>query len=296
MAWVLTDELDRLLCAAGKFLRQRAASNTIVLTVAETVRARGDAAYGDQAPLFGWWQEADGSVGGAFLHTPPHPAVLTSMRAGAAAALAGSLAGRGRFPGGVSGGVETAHAFAAAWQDGTGQVASVHRRERLYRLGELSVPDPAPPGFARQARPADRGLLIAWVEAFGQEAGEGAGAADKAVDDRLSYGGLTLWEADGRPVSLAGLTRPAAGQVRVGPVYTPPELRRRGFAAAVTSAVSQAALDAGAAEVLLFTDLANPTSNGIYQRLGYRPVEDRVVLLFRPRNVPPEEPGAARLA
>ena len=72
----------------------------------------------------------------------------------------------------------------------------------------------------------------------------------------------------------------AAGQVRVGPVYTPPGLRGQGYAGAVTAAVSQAARDAGAGQVLLFTDLANPTSNALYQRLGYQPVEDRAVWSF----------------
>ena len=69
--------------------------------------------------------------------------------------------------------------------------------------------------------------------------------------------------------------------VRVAPVYTPPEMRGRGYAGAATAAVSQAALDAGVREVVLYTDLANPTSNALYQRLGYRPVEDRVVLSFQ---------------
>jgi predicted GNAT family acetyltransferase len=68
--------------------------------------------------------------------------------------------------------------------------------------------------------------------------------------------------------------------MRVAPVYTPKQLRGRGYAGAVTAAVSQAALDAGAAEVSLFTDLANPTSNALYQRLGYRPLEDQVILEF----------------
>jgi predicted GNAT family acetyltransferase len=97
------------------------------------------------------------------------------------------------------------------------------------------------------------------------------------VDDRIGYGGLTVWEVDGVPVSMAGRTRPAAGMLRVGPVYTPVELRRRGYAAAVTAAVSRAAQDI-ADEVLLFTDMANPTSNSIYQRLGYRPIADRLLL------------------
>jgi predicted GNAT family acetyltransferase len=69
---------------------------------------------------------------------------------------------------------------------------------------------------------------------------------------------------------------------RVGPVYTPPAQRGRGSAAGATAAVSQAALDAGAREVVLYTDLANPTSNALYERLGYAPVEDRVVLSFEP--------------
>ncbi|MBV9379765.1 MAG: GNAT family N-acetyltransferase [Streptosporangiaceae bacterium] len=101
-----------------------------------------------------------------------------------------------------------------------------------------------------------------------------------AVDDRLSYGGLTLWEKDGVPVSVAGITRRVAGMARIGPVYTPPELRGRGYAGAATAEVSRAALAAGVGEVLLYTDLANPTSNALYQRIGYQPVEDRVVLSF----------------
>jgi predicted GNAT family acetyltransferase len=81
-------------------------------------------------------------------------------------------------------------------------------------------------------------------------------------------------------VSLAGRSRPAAGQARVGPVYTPPDLRGRGFGAAATAAVTQAALDDGAEGVVLFTNLANPTSNGLYQRLGYRPISDWAVIRF----------------
>jgi predicted GNAT family acetyltransferase len=131
------------------------------------------------------------------------------------------------------------------------------------------------------ATSADRALLESWSAAFAEEVGDSPGRPADLVDERLSYGGLTLWEADGAPVSLGGRHRPAAGAVRVSPVYTPAEHRRQGYAGAVTAAVSQAALDAGADHVVLFTDLANPTSNALYQRLGYRPVEDRVVLRFR---------------
>jgi predicted GNAT family acetyltransferase len=114
--------------------------------------------------------------------------------------------------------------------------------------------------------------------------------ADGNVDTYLTSAGELLRERvpSGclmtKPVSLAGLLRLVAAQIRVGPVYTPPRWRGRGFGAAVTAAVSQAALDTGADHVLLFTDLANPTSNTLYQRLGYRPVTDRVVLEFQARR------------
>lgn len=99
--------------------------------------------------------------------------------------------------------------------------------------------------------------------------------AGEWADARIAYGGVTLWEApDGSLVSMAGNTRQVAGQVRVAPVYTPAHLRGRGYAGAVTAAVSRAASAAGADEVLLFTDVDNSTSNALYQRLGYRPVRD----------------------
>jgi predicted GNAT family acetyltransferase len=105
---------------------------------------------------------------------------------------------------------------------------------------------------------------------------------DRWAEGRIAHGGITFWETpDGTPVSMAGALPKVAGQIRIAPVYTPPALRGRGYASAVTAAVSRAALTAGADEVLLFTDLANPTSNALYQRIGYRPVRDFAVHTFR---------------
>jgi predicted GNAT family acetyltransferase len=280
MAWYLSDRLAEYAAAADGMLRARPGQNTILLGAAETLRARGTGAFGATAPLFGWWQQPGREVTAAFLHTPPFPAVLTSMTAEQAVALAAALASRGRRLGGVNAEPPVAAALAAAWQQLTGEATRVHMRSRLYELGQLRLPDPAPPGQARVASPADRSLLIAWCEAFHREAQSGPEHVTTMVDDRISYRGLTLWESAGQPVSLAGLTRQVAGQVRVGPVYTPPGLRGQGFGGAVTWAVSRAALDAGATSVLLFTDLANPTSNALYQRLGYLPVADRTIYSF----------------
>jgi GNAT superfamily N-acetyltransferase len=281
MAWQLTEDLDTYLAAAGDLLRAHAAQNTIILGATETLQVQGPAAFGAAAPLFGWWAGPDGAVGAAFMHTPPFPLVLTAMPAEVAVALAGALAGRGHRPPGVNAASGPAAAFATAWQERTGQLAHVGMRMRLYELGRLQPLDPPPPGRARTAVDADRELLLAWLEAFHEEAAPpGPQESRRVVDDRLSFGGLTFWEHAGAPVSLAGRTRPAAGLARLGPVYTPPGLRGRGFGAAATTAVTQAALDGGAEGVVLFTNLANPTSNTLYQRLGYHPVSDWVVLRF----------------
>jgi GNAT superfamily N-acetyltransferase len=284
MPWTISEDLDEFAGQAGPFLRQRPAQNTVELTVIETLRATGLHTFGADAPLFGWWQPPGGPVAGICLQTPPFPLLLASAPEQAVAELAASLAASGRALPGVNASVAAAGQFAGHWRARTGATAAEHMRNRLYRLGELVPPRPAPPGKARVAGDADQDLLVAWFRAFGREVPVVADR-DRArtIRDRIGYRGLMLWEADGVPVSMAGLSRQVAGMTRVGPVYTPPGLRRRGYAGAVTAAVSRAALDAGAAEVLLFTDLANPTSNSVYQRLGYQPVEDRVVLSFAPR-------------
>jgi GNAT superfamily N-acetyltransferase len=282
MSWFMTADTGRFLGAAGEFLRADPARNSVMLTVTENLMI-SPAAPAARPPLYGWWQAGRSPVAAAFMHTPDFPLMLSPADAPYAARLASDLAGTGRRVHGVNAGQKAADAFAAAWRGRTGDAVAVHRRMRLFRLGQLVPPGPGPAGRARLAAGTDCDLLAGWFRAFFREAGDPPGADQRAaVADRLGYGGITVWEAGGVPVSVAGRTRAVAGMVRVGPVYTPPELRGRGYAAAATAAVSQAALDAGLTEVVLYTDLANPTSNALYQRLGYRPVEDRVVLSFTP--------------
>jgi GNAT superfamily N-acetyltransferase len=278
MTWTLTEDLDSYLADVGDFLGSKPVVNTIQLSVLAILRARGGSAYGSP-PLFGWWRSPGGQVGGAFLVTPPFPVLLTGVAEPAARALAAALAARQALLAGVNAELGPAAAFATAWSELTGAESRVHRRSRLFRLAGLVPPSPWPPGSARVAVAADRDRLEAWLGAFHREVGE-LGHVPGDVEDRLSYGGLTLWESDGIPVALGGVTRTVAGVARVGPVYTPPGQRNRGYGAAVTAAVSQATLDAGADQLVLFTDVANPTSNALYPRLGYRPVRDTVVLSF----------------
>ena len=292
MAWQLTEDLETFLSTAGGFLHARPAANTIMLTAMERLGAKGAGAYGDVTPLFGWRPGPGGAVAAAFMHTPPYPVVLTDMPDAAAAELAADLAGRGHQIPGVNATPAPGAAFAATWQAHTGQPAHIGMRMRLYALDTLLPPDPGPPGTARIADATDRDLLLAWLDAFQDEAQPaGPNETQRVVNDRIGWGGLLLWEHEGRPVSLAGRNRTVAGQARVGPVYTPPDLRSRGFGAAATAAITQAALDDGAEGVVLFTDLNNPTSNTLYQRLGYRPVSDWTVIRF----AAPERPASAYL-
>ncbi|WP_435229273.1 GNAT family N-acetyltransferase [Streptomyces sp. Tue6028] len=279
--WQVTHDLDGFLGQAGDFLRSEPALHTVALSVTAALRRRGDQAFGQEAPVFGFL-EREGAVRAAFFRTPPYGLSLTRLSARDADALAARLVDeRHRLPG-VTGDSATAAAFAEAWQRRTGAGAVLRRSERLYRLGTLTVPAPAPPGRARVATAADRDQVARWSAEFAEFLGEDADRDHGAwADDRAAYGGVTLWETDdGRPVAMASVTPLIAGQVRVGPVYTPPRQRGRGYAGAATAEVSRAALDSGADDVLLFADLANPTSTGLYQRIGYRAVADFAVYDF----------------
>ena len=278
MAWRLTGSLAEFLAAAGDHLRSDPVQNTVLLTVLETLRQSGSSAYGDSPPVYGWHESAVGEVAGAFLQTPPFPVLTAKLPAGSAASFIELLTSGGNLPTGANvAGADEAD-FSAAWTAATGGSTNARLRSRLFRLSGLVPPDPCPPGVARVANPDDYDLLVDWHAAFGAETGSDLEHPDRTVADRLSHRGLLLWEADGRPVAMAGLTRQVTGVTRVAAVYTPAEHRRRGYGGAVTTAASRAAMEAGAAEVVLFTDQANPTSNALYQRLGYLPIGERVLL------------------
>ncbi|URN00528.1 GNAT family N-acetyltransferase [Actinomadura madurae] len=277
MAWTLTSDVEKFRARAGGFLRADPVRNTVALTVIEAMRKQGPALY--EGALFGWWPR-DGRVAATVLWAGANPPMLSAMPDGAARDLADALAARGATVRGANGAPRAAEVFAGAWTARTGTASRVVMRQRLYRLGKLEAPDPAPGGAARVAGDADRDLVLDWFAAFHRDVGEHGEVNTAMVDGRLRAGGVLLWEAGGRPVAMAGRTPAVGGMARVAPVYTPAGHRRRGYGAAVTAAATRDAQDAGAADVVLFTDLGNPTSNSVYRRLGYRPVEDRVVLAF----------------
>lgn len=232
--------------------------------------------------------EEGGAVVAAALMTPPHNLVLSRVADPAALdALVADLLDAGLRPPGVHAPAPTSQRFAARWCAATGQTNRHAMAQRIYAL-ERVIPPAGVPGELRPVTAAERDLAVAWVIAFNAEAETAPDPAQaiRMVDRRMTdpADALSLWWHDGRPVALVGGAGPTPGGIRIGPVYTPPEQRRRGYASAATAALSQRLLDGGRRRCFLFADLANPTANRIYQAIGYRPVCDVDEYRFAPQT------------
>ncbi len=182
----------------------------------------------------------------------------------------------------VHGSEKAARLFAEQFGARTGRGFTVVDRSRLHVLGEFVAQQAD--GTARLAAEGDLDVLAPMFAAYRLEVGH-PGESDEAVRKWLlqrverERERLWVWENGGRVVTMVGHQNPVFGVVRVGPVYTPPECRGRGYASALTAQVSRHLRDAGD-QVCLNTDLANPTSNKIYAAIGYRPVQDFVAYAF----------------
>jgi predicted GNAT family acetyltransferase len=157
--------------------------------------------------------------------------------------------------------------------------------EMLYRLGALRPPVGVP-GTHRESTATDRAVVVDWVqqffvETFSHHRDDAAG--QRFVDNAEAVGDrVILWEDAGAPVSMAMLRAPATGVSRIGPVFTPRKSRERGYGSAVSAAAAHLARLDGVDDVVLFADLANPTSNAIYQRIGFEAVAEAVRFDFSP--------------
>ena len=222
--------------------------------------------------------ESGGRLAGCLMRTPPHGAILsrfTSLDAVAAVAEA-VLDMHPGLPGAV-GPVAVTERFADTWSSATGARAQVAIRQRIHAASHVVEPSRAP-GVLREAREEDVPVLVDWLVAFQEEALHEAPHVEEA---EATYrrraadpdGAWLVWDDSG-PVSLAAYGSPTPTGTRVGPVYTPPELRGRGYASSLVAELTDERLASGLAFCFLFTDLGNPTSNAIYARIGYEPVAD----------------------
>lgn len=175
----------------------------------------------------------------------------------------------------VNGEAHAADAFAKLWQSLAGAEVKKTIRERVYQLDHVIAPH-WPAGVFRLANRNDLKLLTAWVDDFHSEAlphNPPIDARDWAFT-AITDGDVYFWEANGEPVSMARKSRGTQHGQSIGPVFTPLAFRGRGYASAVTAKLSQLILSSGKRFAMLFTDLSNPTSNSIYQKIGFKPVCD----------------------
>ncbi|MGI8912423.1 MAG: GNAT family N-acetyltransferase [Chloroflexota bacterium] len=263
---------------AERFLLLNEAEHSLILGLCTS--ARGQPAKFEQQPYLAA-VEQDGAVVAAALMTPPLNLIISHLTTAQALPLIAQDVHR-RHPTlpGVLAPSAAAEQFGRCWQALSGQPYHLRTAERIYQLDAVT-PAPGVPGALRRAGDADRDLLVAWAVAFYAETDHQSDPqraltlAERNVAARLhaDAGGYYLW-IDGGPVSLAGCTGPTPHGIRIGPVYTPPERRGHGYASAAVAALSQSLLDRGYRHCFLYTDLSNPTSNKIYQAIGYRPVCD----------------------
>jgi len=271
----------RTCTGAGAFLRNtraeleaNEAANSLMLGICERLARHPERVKA--APCLKTVEGKEGLVLAAMM-TPPHKLVVYGHQgdiAGGARMLAEDLAREGWKVPGVLGPREAAAQVAEAWGEVTGRGHGLEQRLRVLALRKVTGPEPTR-GRLRRAAEADVELVARWWygfyrEIFGEADQE---EADRGTRLRIGEGDIYLWE-DGQPVSMAMRTRPTRNGISVGLVYTPPELRRRGYASACVGELSRTLLESGWEFCALFVDLANVATRRVYERIGYRPVCD----------------------
>lgn len=276
---------DVFLAEASSLLLRDEARHNLIFGICATLVETPDA-----YAAFHLWTVADaGHLVAAAVMTPPFNIVVAEPHSsGALRFLAEELHRRRIDLPGVNGALAEVDEFASAWEHLTPVRRRSRMRQGIYKASSARLPESVP-GRMRLATKDDRQLVIDWSRAFEQEsipADAPCGRIEANVDRRLASAtsGIALWEHD-EPVSLAGFGGRTPQGVRIGPVYTPPKLRRRGYASALVAHLSQFLLDRDSDFCFLYTDLANSTSNQIYQNVGYEFVAESADYAFDEHRV-----------
>uniref|UniRef100_B8HUW2 GCN5-related N-acetyltransferase n=1 Tax=Cyanothece sp. (strain PCC 7425 / ATCC 29141) TaxID=395961 RepID=B8HUW2_CYAP4 len=270
------DQIDKFWHLAQAYLLQAQAEHNLLLGISHTLLNDPDR-YPD--PCYLAIVESDGEILATAIRTPPYKVVLSKAEnLQAVTLIAQDLpVYQAEYPHlplpGVSGLVAEVEAFLVAWQMLTGQAYRPVLKMRIHQLTQVELTATTSGGL-RPARMSDRPLLLEWFAAFAAEVGEVVSeTAEQMVDHSLKNHSVYVWEND-IPVCFACGSRSLPAAARIGPVYTPPEHRRQGYASACVAQLSQQFLQQGCQHCFLFTDQDNPTSNHIYRTIGYRPVCD----------------------
>ena len=230
---------------------------------------------------------SDGGILLTALMTPPHMLTLytTDNRIDeeALACLIHGIEDSGVSIPGVMSEKSFAERFAKIYAGIKGVKYSIETSLRLYELTKVA-PDITVNGDLRLARNSDMAFLPYWLEGFSNDCfGESPLVKPDAelyqyhIDTKKGY----VLEDRGVPVSVAKISREIQTLCCVSLVYTPPYFRRKGYATSCVAALSQVCLEHGFTRCVLYTDLANPISNSIYQKIGYVPINDFSDIKFK---------------
>ena len=268
---VAYDDPARFLAAAEKFLRTAEVENSLLYLPAERMVV---APQDDDAGCYWATVSAQGAVVAAAFHSPVGGVLVTAGPNRACALISADMAERVRTPNSVVGPLASCEAFARTWRERTGQAHVLRFHLRHF---ELTQPPPvfAASGRARLPNDSEVDLLVNWTLAFVAEIElpETVEQTRRRALTRIGNGQVRVWDDSG-PVAYAGYGADASDTVRIAPVYTPPQFRGKGYASALVADLSRELFARGKRAIFLTTDVANPTSNSIYQRIGYRPVAD----------------------
>ena len=261
------------------FLLKREAEHCLILGLLAGLRA-GEK-WGTEPPLMALVENHD-EVAAVALMTPPHNLIISwTADDSTLDAIARELHAKAVAIPGVNSSAEIARKFALRWSELSGHTFRVQMAQRIYQLSRVANEARAA-GLLREPNQSDDALLREWRAAFSIDA-EGMDpdqAREAAALPLPKSRRLLLWEVEGTAVSMAGFAGPTPNGIRVAWVYTPPENRGKGFAGACVAGLSQKLLDDGRKSCFLYTDLANPISNHVYQKIGYEPVTDATVYSF----------------
>jgi predicted GNAT family acetyltransferase len=262
---IMTDDPAFVLNEARSFLVAEPVLHNLILTLLHARVAHREPGR--------YWMASEGpDVVGLLFQSPLNVAAnLAVMDTTAIAAIVDAIVDAGiRLPG-VNGEAATASRFAGQWAERSKSAALPIRGERLYELAEIRE-RPHVDGQLRHAVSDDRDLIVDWLRAFEVDAGVTISEPEVLVERWIPAQQVWLWE-DHKPVSMTVSRECVEGVVRLAFVYTPPARRSRGYAEACVSELSKQLRGKGQ-RCILYTDLANPTSNSIYRRIGYRAVAE----------------------
>jgi uncharacterized protein len=272
-------DAGRFLQRVQPFLLRREAEHCLILGLLDGLRAGEQ--WGDEPPLMATVEERD-EVTAVVLMTPPRNLILSWIADDSTIdAIAHELHAKGVTLPGVNSSADVAARFARKWSQLSGDAVRTEMEQRIHQLSRVTTRARSA-GRLREPGQSDEALLRKWSAAFSVDAeGMDPDEAEKSAALPLPHSRhLLLWEVEGIAVSMAGFSGPTPNGIRVAWVYTPPDLRGKGFAGACVAALSQKLLDSGRKFCFLYTDLANPISNHIYQKIGYEPVADATVYSF----------------